>query len=209
MVEDRQDIIRRKIESYLDYFLSTSDDVQKQIYFLLSVDLGVENPPLGTLLSKMRDHENSLLNPLNEVLFSFEYFKSLAIDESVRESPMLRHLFYHMNLYIIPFLSETPNITFDPWPWLDYYLNDSAKETVGLLSPNDPDYVGNEWSGSICALLYASLYCNLDTEQQNFTKFFNLFKTKYGGSRRLNQCQMIFEGRLDGHSLIKIIDWFD
>lgn len=209
MVEDRQDIIRRKIESHLDYFLSTSDDVQKQIYFLLSVDLGVEDPPLEILLLKMRDHENSLLNPLIEVLFSFEYFKSLAIDESVRESPMLRLLFYQMDICIIPSWSETPNITFDPWPWLDYYLNDSAKETVGLLSPNDPDYVGNEWSGSYSSLLYASLYCNLDTEQQNFTKFFNLFETKYGGSRRLAMCQTIFEGRLDGHSLIKIINWFD
>lgn len=209
MVEDRQDMIRRKIESHLDYFLSTSDDVQKQIYFLLSVDLGVENPPLELLLSKMRGHENSLLNPLIGVLFSFEYFKSLAIDESVRESPMLRHLFHHMDYYIIPDLSETPNITFDPWPWLDYYLNDSAKETVGLLSPNDPYFAANEFSASICALLYASLYCNLDTEQQNFSQFLNLFETKYGRSRRSHQCEMIFKGRLDGHSLIKIIDWFD
>ena len=209
MVEDRQDIIRRKIESHLDYFLSTSDDAQKQIYFLLSVDLGVENPPLDILLSKMRGHENSLLNPLIEVLFSFEYFKSLAIDESVRESPMLRLLFYQMDICIIPSWSETPNITFDPWPWLDYYLNDSAKETVGLLSPNEPLFAGTEWAASICALLYASLYCNLDTEQQNFSKFLNLFETKYGVSRRLAQCQTIFEGRLDGHSLIKIFDWFD
>lgn len=209
MAEDRQDLIREKIELYLDYFLSTSDDVQTQIYSLLRVDFEVENPPLGILLTKMRDHKNSLLYPLIEVLFSFENFKNYANDESLRGSQMLQHLVYVMGGYIVPYLSETKSIRFDPWPWLEYFLNDSNRDSELVLFIDDTNFVGTKFSTSIAALLYASLYCDLDTDRQKFSHYINLYNAEYGRSRRAHQCEMIIKGRLDGHSLTEIIDWFD
>lgn len=210
MVDERSREAREKLELYLEYFSSTPDDVQTQIYSLLRVDFEVENSPyLGILLTKMENHENSLLYPLIEVLFSFENFKNYANDESLRDSQMLQHLFDVMGRYIVPCLSETKSIRFDPWPWLEYFLNDSSRDEKLGLFIDDTIFFRNKFSTPIAALLYASLYCDLDTGRQKFSHYINLFNAEYGRSRRAHQCEMIIKGRLDGHSLTEIIDWWD
>ena len=52
------------------------------------------------------------------------------------------------------------------------------------------------------------MYCYSDKEKDELTKYFDLYEAEFGISRRLGQCWRILEGRLDGHSLIEMIDWF-
>ena len=217
MVENHQDIIQKKIETHLEYFLSTSDDAQKQIQYLLSADLGGGNstylldilvgvckPPLA-YLDRMNSHGKSLLRPLLDVFFSFENIMRLANDESIKESEMFEVLLSKMSYYYLrhDMREETPNIRFDPWPWLDYLLNDSDKEAELILSFDEWDAVGYLKMSSIDILLYASMYCYSDKEKDKFTQYFDLYEAEYGISRRLGQCRRILEGRLDGQSLIE------
>ena len=183
MVENHQDIIREKIETHLEYFLSTSDDAQKQIQYLLSADLGGGNstylldilvgvckPPLA-YLDRMNSHGKSLLRPLLDVFFSFENIMRLANDESIKESEMFEVLLSKMSYYYLrhDLREETPNIRFDPWPWLDYLLNDSDKEAELILSfdGQSKDSKANERAS--CNIPRCTLRCAADNVEEDET----------------------------------------
>ena len=227
MVEEREDIIRKNIEIHLDYLLSTSDDAQKQIQYLLSADLGASlsqnllgilvgswQPP-QTYLDRVNSHGKSLLRTLLDVFFSFENITRLANDESIKESPMFNELLNNMNyyylrpdLYVSRDREETPMIRFDPWPWLDYLLNDYAKDT-DVLSIDEQHFAFLKVN-SLEILLYASMYCCLDKEKHKLTQYLDHYKavvfTGSGTSKRFQQCRGFLEWRLDGNSLIELVD---
>ena len=225
MVENHQDIIQKKIETHLEYFLSTSDDAQKQIQYLLSADLGGENStylldilvgvckPPQTYLDRVNSHGKSLLRTLLDVFFSFENITRLANDESINESPMFNGLLNHMNyyylrpdLYVSRDREETPMIRFDPWPWLDYLLNDYAKE-ADVLSTDEQHFAFLKVN-SLEILLYASMYCCLDKEKHKLTQYLDHYKAEFGNPKRLQQCRGFLEWRLDGNSLIELVDHY-
>ena len=214
MADDRQETIRETIESQIDYHLSTSDDVHEQLLSLLSVDFGIEDPPFTVLIGKLEsleDIESSekiFLKPLLESMYSFENFKRLANDQSLSKRPMFKHLFVHIDRYFTPyFMSEQPEVCFDPWPWLEHYLNASGERAGIITEIDDPIYGDGSLMASACALAYVSLHCNLETERERVYDFLKRFEEEYGKSRRSIWCKMVLKGRIEGLPLSEILDW--
>ena len=215
MADDRQETIRETIESQIEYHLSTSDDVHEQLLSLLSVDFGIEDPPFTILIGKLESLENIesseklFLKPLLESMYSFENFKRLANDQSLSKRPMFKYLSVRIDKYLTPyFMSEQPEVSFDPWPWLEHYLNASGEREEIILEIDDPVYPDGSLEASACALAYVSLHCDLDSKREKFYHFLNRFEVEYGKSRRSIWCKMVFEGRIEGVPLSEILNWF-
>lgn len=203
MADASDPIEKEKIRHLLEYLSSTSDGIQEQIVELLNA--GILSSLCDILVEKMYYNEEKIYDHVFEELFLFENFIVLAENERFRGLPMLDYLVSHLWKYIVSF-EENPRFIFSPWPWLAHFLeNENPLENfvAGIYLDIWDEKI------SLSALFYASLYCDLELESDKFTHFYNLAYLKYGLMRSIHQCKMIFEGRIKGHSITEMFEWFD
>ena len=201
MADARYPIDKEKMQHLLEYLSSTSDGIQEQIAVLLNADI----PDYQEILvDKMYYNEEKIYDHVFEELVLFENFIVLVENERFRGLPMLDYLVSHLWKYMVSF-EENPRFIFSPWPWLAHFLeNENPFE----------NFVAGRYLGiwdetiSLIALFYASLYCDLELESDKFTHFYNLVYLKHGLMRSIHQCKMIFEGRIKGHSITEMFEWF-